>query len=248
MENLLPLIFGIGCGIVTLLGWLWLSAEAELNKSRRELDSREAMQGKLLEELRSLKQAFLNRESRLHEVLNQDHDGTDQQHRLRGEIAEFHRKLEESQSRLCELERICEGLADGEPMRHALREENARHQAQSEHSLQGDGESGTRESRQLSVHQQYDELLTMQAALTEAQRRFHDALVVFAGLVDTPSKPVVQTPTFEVFRGRGAQTQPLSTGTASENRNPAQPTIQSDAPRQSGVIAKFRNLKAPKAS
>ena len=247
MENLIPLIFGVGCGIVTLLGWLWLSAEVELNKRRREVDSREVAQAKLLEELRSLKQAFLNRESRLHEALNQDHDLTDQQHRLRGEIAEFHRKLEESQSRLWELERIYEGLADGEPMRQALREENARHQAQLEESLRGGGESGTRESRQLSVHEQYGELLTMQAALAEAQRRFHDALAVFAGLMDSPSKPVVQIPTFEVFRGRGAQAQSSSTGNASDSRSTHQPPIQSDAQRQSGVISKFRNLKAPKA-
>jgi chromosome segregation ATPase len=293
MENLIPLILGVGCGLVTLLGWLWLSAESDLNRSRREVDRREAEQRKLLEELRDLKQALLNRESRLHEAVEHGHGVANQQHQLRSEFAELHRKFDDSQvrlwelaeakqalaaaqrrigvdsqelirfndriaelaqeltkdeARLRELERICEGLAEGEPLRQALREENARHQAQLEHWRQGGVESEAGERRLALIQEQFGELLTMQAAFAEAQRRFHDALVAFAGLMDTPSKPVVQTPTFEVFRGRGAQAQPISTVNASDSRNPPQATIQSDAQRQSGVIAKLRNLKAPKAS
>ena len=48
MENLILAIFALGCGIVTLLGWLWLSAERDLTNTRREFDSCESQTRKLV--------------------------------------------------------------------------------------------------------------------------------------------------------------------------------------------------------
>ena len=292
MENLILGMLAIGCGIVTLFGWLWLSAERDLNKTHREIDSRESETRKLAEELSNLKLMFLDNEKRLDRVANQDHDIANQQGRLRSDIAELRRKLDESHGKMLELvdakraqavvqargggdpaelvrlddrmaeleqelakdeaklrdlDLVCERLTEGELIRQALREESARHQAQLEHWRQRSIESEESERRLASIQEQFGELLTMQAAFAEAQRRFHDTLVAFAGLMDTPSKPVVQTPTFEVFRSSGAQAQPISTSNAPDSRNLQQPTIQSEAQRQSGFIPRLRNLKAPKA-
>ena len=297
MENLILGIVALGCGIVTLLGWLWLSAERDLNETRREIDNRESDARKLAEQLSNLKQMLLTNEKRLNGVATQDHDIANQQGRLRSDIAELRRKLDESQdkilelgeakrvqaavqargggdaaellrlndrmaeleqelardeSKLRDLDLVCERLTDGERIRQALREENNRHQAQLEHWRQRSFEGEGGESRLALIQEQFGELLTMQAAFAEAQRRFHDALVAFAGLTDTPSKPVVQAPTFELFRGSGAQGQPISTANAPDIKTPQQPTTQSDmrpneAQRQSGVISKLRNLKTPKA-
>jgi chromosome segregation ATPase len=296
MENLILGIFALGCGIVTLLGWLWLSAERDLTKTRSEAARRESETRKLDEELNNLKQTLLDHEKRLYKSVNHEHDVATQHNRLRSDIAELRGKLDESQgkilevveakraqavvqargggdtaelvrlddriaeleqelakdeAKLRELDLVCERLAEGERMRQALREESARHQAQLEHWRDRSIESEESETRVALIQEQFGELLTMQATFAEAQRRFHDALVKFDGLMDTPSKAVVQTPTFEVFRGSGAQAQPISTGNATDSRNPQQPTTQSDVrltevQRQSGFIPRLRNLKTPK--
>jgi len=297
MENLILGMLAIGCGFVTLLGWLWLSAERDLSETRRENDSRESETRKLAEELSILKQILLDNEKRLNGVANQDHDIAHQQDRLRSDIAELRRKLDESgrmllelgeakralavaqargggdpaelvrlddrmaeleqelakdEARLRDLDLVCERLTEGERIRQALREENARHQAHLEHWRRRSFESEDGETRLALLQEQFGDLLTMQAAFAEAQRRFHDAFVAFAGLMDAPSKPVVETPTFELFRGSGAQAQPIVTGNAPDRRNPQQPTTQSDgrsteAQRQSGFNPRLRNLKTPKA-
>lgn len=291
MENLILAIFALGCGIVTLLGWLWLSAERDLTNTRREFDSCESQTRKLSEELSNLKQMLLQDEKRLSGAAYQDDDNTNQ-HGLRSDLAELRRKLDESQSKLSELidaeraqeavrargdveaaeiirlddrvveleqelakdeaklrdlDLVCERLAEGERIRHALREEYARNQAQLEYGRQrslGNGES----AREMAfIEERFDDLLTMQTAFAEAQRRLHDALAAFAGRMDQSSKAVIETPTFELFSGSAAPAQPISTGSAPASGNAQQPSIHSGAEKQSGSIPRLRNLKAPKA-
>jgi len=291
MENLILAIFALGCGIVTLLGWLWLSAERDLNNTRREFDSRESETRQLSEELSNLKQMLLHNEKRLSGAAYQDDDNTNQ-HGLRSDLAELRRKLDESQSKLSELvdaeraqeavrarggveaaelvrlddrvaeleqelakdeaklrdlDMVCERLAEGERIRHALREEYARNQAQLEHGRQRSLESGESAKELAFIEERFDELLTMQTAFTEAQRRFHDALAAFAGRMDQSSQAVIETPTFELFTASAGQAQPISTGSAPDSGNAQQPTIHSGAEKQSGSIPRLRNLKAPKA-
>jgi len=292
MENLILGFLAIGCGIVTLLGWLWLSAERDLSKTRGEMDDRESATRKLAEELSNLKQMFEDHQKQLSGVSNRDFDIANHQVRLRRDITKLGRKLDEStakifalgeairaqadvqpgsggdpaqrmrlndrladlerelahdEAKLGELDLTCERLTDRERMRQALREESGRHQVQPEGWRQRDVDGEESELDPASIEEQFGQLLTMQTAFAEAQRRFHDALVTFNGLMGTPSKPEVQTPTFEVFTSSGAQAQPISTGDAPDSIKLPQPTTPPEARGQSAIIPRLRNLKTPKA-
>lgn len=103
MENSILGIFALGCGIVTLLGWLWLSAERDLTKTRSEAARRESETRKLAEELNNLKQTLLDHEKRLYKSANQEHDVANLRNRLRSDIAELRRKLDERQGKILEV-------------------------------------------------------------------------------------------------------------------------------------------------
>jgi len=245
MENLILGILALGCGIVTLLAWLWLSAERDLTKSRLEFDSRDSEARKIAEELNNLKQTLLDHEKRLSKSANQEDDVANQHDWLRGDIAELRRKLDEMQ--LAESKRaqsVAQARGGGDPAELVRLDDRV---AELEHGRQRSLESGESAKELAFIEERFDDLLTMQTAFAEAQRRLHDALATFAGSMDNSSKAVIETPTFELFRGSGAQAQPISTGSAPDSGNAQQPTIHSGAEKQSGPMPRLRNLKAPKA-
>jgi hypothetical protein len=114
-------------------------------------------------------------------------------------IAALEQELAAEQSALREMDHMRERLAEGERIRQALREENRRHQEQLSHWRQRMAESEANARRLTVIQEQFGELLTMQAALAESQRKFQDALVGFTRLLDTPAKAAIQTVTFEEF-------------------------------------------------
>ena len=291
MENLFLGILALGCGIVSLLGWLWLSAERDLSKTRREIDSRESETRKLADELSNLEQMLLENEKRLSGVQTRirtspisragcaaispsyaaswlkakvrywswARPNEPRQLRRQG-MADIPRSwfdlmivwpnLKKSLPRTrpsCAIWILC---ARDSP-RGSVSDKRCARKVPAIRLNSSTGASTASKARKAKrvwhlFKSSSRELLAMQAAFAEAQRRFHEALVAFAGRVDTPSKPAVPTPTFEVFRGRGAQAQPISAANAPERRNPQQPNIHSEPQRQGGLIPRLRNLKTPK--
>jgi len=247
MDYLILGILGIVGGIVSLLIWLWLSAERDLSKSRHEFDERQSNSRRLAASKSKLSE--LDEGNRAPTVAEaSDSEGAAALVRLNERVADIKQELANGEAKLRELDFLLEKLTEGERMRHALGKPNARLQGQLERPDERRGASEEAALRPVSIQGQFGELLTMQRAFAEAQRRFYDALVTFESMLEAPSKAAVSTPTFEVFTGRGVEAQPLTAGNAPDSKQPQSPVDQSDAQRQRRFLSKLRDLKPPKAS
>ena len=213
-----------------------LDKEARLNETANQNQEVSNQQSRLQSDIAELRRKLEESQSKILELGEAKHTlvylqasgggDPDELARLNERIAELEHDLASDQAKLRELDRMRERLAEGERIRQALREENRRHQDQLAHWRQRIVESEESEKRLTLIQEQFGELLTMQAALAESQRRFQDALVGFTRLMDTPSKAVVQTITFEQFSSGGGQTPPISAGNTSENTLVTPPPIQ----------------------
>jgi hypothetical protein len=121
-------------------------------------------------------------------------DDATQLHQLRERSAELARELSKNEQQLSEMDLMWNRLREN-PLG-----ENRRDQVRADHSRQRKLDSPANERRTVIIQQEIDELLNMQAAMVQSQRRFQDALIELAALFDSPARPMGQPITFEEFK------------------------------------------------
>ena len=226
-----------------------LDKEARLNEAASQNQEVSNQQSRLQRDIAELRRKLDESQSKIVELGDAKHTLVDLQAsgggdpdelaRLNERIAELEQELASDQAKLRELDRMRERLAEGERIRQALREENRRHQDQLAHWRQRIVESEESEKRLTLIQEQFGELLTMQAALAESQRCFQDALVGFTRLMDTPTKSIVQTVTFEQFRSGGEEPPALGGGSTFEHTLTVAPPIHrtpAQSPKPHSVV------------
>lgn len=217
-----------------------LDKEARLNEAANQNQEVSSQQSRLQNDIAELRHKLDESQSKIVELGGAKQTLIDLQAsgggnpaellRLNERIAALEQELAGDQAKLRELDRMRERLAEGERIRQALREENRRHQDQLAHWRQRIVESEESEKRLTLIQEQFGELLTMQAALAESQRRFQDALVAFTRLMDTPTKAVVQTVTFEQFTSGGEPPSAIGGGAFEKSLAAAPPVDPNSVP------------------